>query len=238
MSAFFYGIILQWKVDLRNRFILLTYYIIPLVFFGFMGFIFSSINPVSKDTLIQSMTVFGVTMGAILGSPAPLVELYGSEMKKAYKVGGIPLWVIAANNFISAFIHLMIMSTVIFFAAPVVFGAKVPSNVPLYFLSLALFTVVCLALGTLPGLFLKSVSKLTLVSQAIFLPSLMLSGIMFPANLLPEALRYAGKIFPATWGFEMMSADAFDIKLLIPLVIILFACVCIIVVRISRIAAD
>lgn len=177
-------------------------------------------------------------MGAILGSPAPLVELFGSEMKKAYKVGGIPLWVIAVNNFISAFIHLMIMSTVIFFVAPVAFGAKIPLNVPLFFLSLALFTVVCLALGTLLGLFLKSAVKLTLVSQSIFLPSLMLSGIMFPVNLLPKALRYAGKIFPATWGFEMMSVDVFDIKLLIPLVIILFACVCIIAIRMYRIVLD
>lgn len=138
MSAFLYGVTLQWKLDLRNKGVLLTYYITPLVFFIFMGGIFSSINPTAKDTLIQSMTVFGITMGAILGAPTPLVELYGSEIKKAYKVGGIPLWVASINNFISAFVHLFIMSLIIFLIAPLAFHAKIPVNLVVYFLCLGI----------------------------------------------------------------------------------------------------
>lgn len=107
MSALLYGIALQWKLDIRNKGILLTYYIVPLVFFVFMGGIFTSIEPEANQTIIQSMTVFGVTMGAYLGTPAPLVELYSSEIKKAYKVGGIPLWTAALNNAVSGFIHLL-----------------------------------------------------------------------------------------------------------------------------------
>ncbi|WP_230203599.1 hypothetical protein [Bacillus massiliigorillae] len=106
MRAFLYGVSLQWKLDLRNKGVLLTYYVVPLVFFFFMGGVFTSIDPLAKETLIQSMTIFGVTMGAFLGSPTPLIELFGSEIKKAYKVGGIPLWTAIVNNFISAFIHL------------------------------------------------------------------------------------------------------------------------------------
>lgn len=75
MNAFIYSVGLQWRLDLRNKGILTTYYIVPLIFFGFMGSIFSSINPQSKDTLIQSMSIFSITMGAILGAPAPLVEI-------------------------------------------------------------------------------------------------------------------------------------------------------------------
>lgn len=37
MNAFLYGVALQWKLDLRNKGILLSYYIVPLVFFAFMG---------------------------------------------------------------------------------------------------------------------------------------------------------------------------------------------------------
>jgi len=221
MNAFLYGVILQWKLDLRNKGVLLTYYVVPLVFFAFMGGIFSSINPASKDTLIQSMSIFGVTMGAILGAPTPLVELYASEIKKAYKVGGIPLWIASANNFISAFIHLLIMSIVIFFAAPLVFGAKIPGNAGLYFVALAVFIIACLAVATVLGLFIKSASKLTMIAQFIFLPSIMLSGIMFPINMLPKVLATVGKILPATWGFKLMTSNVFDVKLLIPLVVIM-----------------
>lgn len=238
MSAFLYGVALQWKLDIRNKGVLLTYYVVPLVFFAFMGGIFSSINPTAKDTLIQSMTVFGVTMGAILGTPIPLVELYGSEIKKAYQVGGIPIWVASINNFISAFVHLYIMSLVIFFVAPLAFDAKIPANLALYFLSLAIFIIVCLAVGTVLGLLIKSTSKLTMASQFIFLPSIMLAGIMFPVNMLPKVLENVGKIYPATWGFKLMTSEVFDIKLLIPLVLIMFVSTCISGYKLSKISLE
>jgi len=144
------------------------------------------------------MTVFGVTMGAILGTPISMVELYGSEIKKSFKVGGIPLWVPAADNFISAFVHLFIMSFVIFFIAPIAFNAKIPANKVLYFVSLAVYIITCLGVGTMLGLLIKSTSKLTMVSQLIFLPSIMLSGIMFPVNMLPNVLKNMGKILAVT----------------------------------------
>jgi len=221
MNAFIYGALVQWKLDLRNKGVLITYYIVPLIFFGFMGVIFSSINPTSKETLIQSMTIFGVTMGAFLGSPVPLVELYGSNIIKSYKVGGIPLWMAAVNNLISAFIHLMITSIIIFFVAPIAFDAKIPENIPLYYLSLTLFLLVSISLGSILGLFIKYVSKLTMFSQLLFLPSLMLSGIMFPTNLLPQSLETIGNIFPATWGFRIMTTNTLEFSLFYPLIIML-----------------
>lgn len=238
MSAFLYGAALQWKLDIRNKGILLTYYIVPLVFFAFMGGIFSSINPAAKDTLTQSMTIFGVTMGAFLGAPAPLVELYGSEIKKAYKVGGIPLWIASINNFISAFVHLFIMSLVIFFISPLAFGAETPANIAAYFIYLGIFIVVCLTVGTVLGLVINSASRLTMVSQFVFLPSIMLSGIMFPANMLPKLFEAAGRIFPASWGFKLMTSETFDIKLVIPLIMIMLICICISWYKLSKLGLE
>lgn len=238
MNAFFYGVIMQWKLDLRNKGVLLTYYAVPLAFFAFMGGIFSSIDPFAKDTLIQSMTVFGLTMGSILGAPIPLTELYGSEIKKAYKVGGIPLWVATINNFISAFVHLFIVSLVIFFVAPLAFDAKIPTNLVHYFLSLGVFIVVSLSVGTVLGLFVKDTSKLTMASQFIFLPSIMLSGIMFPVEMLPKVLENVGKVFPATWGFKLMASESFDVKLVIPFAIIFFLAIVISVYRLSKISFE
>lgn len=238
MSAFLYGVVLQWKLDIRSKSVLLTYYVVPIVFFAFMGGIFSSINPAARDTLIQSMSIFGVTMGAILGTPVPLTELYGSEIKKAYKVGGIPLWTASVNNFISAFIHLSIMSLVIFLVSPLAFDAKIPENLLIYFLSLGIFIIASLSVGTVLGLFIKSASKLTMASQFIFLPSIMLSGIMFPVNMLPKILETIGMIFPATWGFKLMTSTVFEIKLLIPLIVIMFMSLCISGYKLSKIGSE
>ncbi|KOS68180.1 ABC transporter [Lysinibacillus contaminans] len=216
MSAFLYGIGLQWKLDFRSKGILLTYYIIPLIFFLFMGGIFTSIDPNAYKTLIQSMTVFGVTMGAIIGTPTSLVEFYNSDIRKAYRVGGVPLWTGAVNNFISGLIHLSIMSIILFFIAQIVFDASVPSNLFRYFVTLELFIITSLSVGVILGLFVKSTSKLTMVSQLVFLPSVMLSGIMFPIDMLPNFMQMIGKVFPATWGYLNLSANQWEMMSMFP----------------------
>lgn len=238
MNAFLYGIGLQWKLDLRNKGVLLTYYLVPVIFFLFISGIFTSINPEAYKTLIPAMTVFGVSMGAFLGAPAPLIELYGSEMKKAYKVGGIPLWTAAVGNLISGLIHLMIMSTVIYLIAPFAFHAELPVYALTYFAKLAVFITACLSIGTLVGLFVKSSSKLTMISQIIFLPSIMLSGIMFPADMLPQTMQSIGRIFPATWGFESLCSSEWDAAGLLVLIGIIVAAGLVSAWRIKKLQAD
>ena len=54
------------------------------------------------------------------------------------------------------------------------------------------------------GVAVRDQAKLTMFSQLVFLPSILLSGIMFPSELLPGILGAAGRIFPASWGFCLM----------------------------------
>ena len=67
MKALLYGIALQWKLDIRSKTLLITCYMVPLLFFAIMGGIFTSIMPESKDTLVPAMTVMGASMGALIG---------------------------------------------------------------------------------------------------------------------------------------------------------------------------
>lgn len=226
MKAFLYGVSLQWKMDIRSKTLLITCYIVPLLFFAVMGGIFTSVMPDSKDTLIQSMTVFGVTMGALIGLPPSLVEIYGSNIKKVYKANGVPICLGLVLTNISTFIHLLIMGTILYITAPLAFDAKIPSHSGIYFISLITFTAVSLSVASILGLAVVDQAKISMFSMIIFLPSIMLSGIMFPAELLPEAFRVTGKLFPAWWGYRMMLENRFEIKNILPLVLVfLFAIV-------------
>lgn len=220
MSEFLYGLALQWKLDIRSKSMLITCYLLPLIFFAFMGGIFTSINPEARHTLIQSMSVFGVSMGALVGLPPSLVEIYSSDIKKVYKANGLPLFLGVVTHFISAFIHLFIMCTIIFIVAPIIFDATTPANLPVYFVSLAIFIATTLSIGCVFGLIMKNISKLTMVSQIVFMPSIMLSGIMFPIEMLPKALDYVGKIFPASWAYRAMTSITFDFTLYIPMIVV------------------
>lgn len=221
MSAFLYGVALQWKLDIRSKSLLITCYVVPLLFFAIMGGIFTSILPDSKATLIQSMTVMGVSMGALVGLPPSLVELYGSDVKKMYQANGVPLYLGLISMFLSAFLHLMLMSAILYLIAPLAFHAVVPANPPQYFGSLALFIAVSLGVGCVLGLAVKSQTRLTMITQLAFLPSIMLSGIMFPVSMLPGFLEVLGKLFPAAWGFPLMTENGFSLDNLWPLAVIL-----------------
>ncbi|VYU16307.1 ABC-2 type transporter [Streptococcus parasanguinis] len=204
MTGFLYSLTLQWKLDIRSKSLLVTYYIVPLIFFLLMGGIFTSIMPEMGSTLIQSMIVMSVSMGAFLGLPPSLIETYGSDIKKIYKANGVPIHLGLVTMVLSAFLHLMITCMVILLLAPILFKTNLPSQFPLFFLALAIYIFVSLSIGSILGLTVKNQAKLTMIAQLVFLPSIMLSGIMFPITLLPDFLQVIGRLSPASWGYRLM----------------------------------
>lgn len=233
MGAFLYGISLQWKLDIRSKTLLITCYIVPLLFFVIMGGIFTSVMPEARYTLIQSMTVFGMTMGALIGLPPSLVEIYSSDIKKVYKANGVPLILGLALTNISAYIHLFLMGIILYIAAPLAFNAETPKNPGMYFISLAVFIAVSLSIANIIGLAVKDQAKTSMFSIIVFLPSIMLSGIMFPIELLPKTFETIGKLFPAAWGYKLLTENAFQFENLLPLLLIfiLAAVMCSILLR-------
>ena len=225
MSGFFFFFSLQWKLDIRSRSLLVTCYVVPLIFFLLMGGIFTSVMPGMRSTLIQSMIVMSVSMGAFIGLPPSLIETYGSDISKVYKANGVPVYLGLVTMFLSAFVHLMISCAVIVLLAPLLFEAVLPAQLPVFFLALAIYIMVSLSIGSILGLMIKNQAKLTMIAQLVFLPSIMLSGIMFPADLLPGLLETAGRIFPASRGYRLMLDDGFCLENLWYLILVFFASV-------------
>lgn len=212
MNCFLYSLVLQWKLDIRSKSLLVTFYIVPLIFFLIMGGIFTSVIPEMGSTLIQSMIVMSVSMGAFLGLPPSLVEIYGSDIKKIYNANGVPIYLGLVTILLSAFVHLMMTCIVILLLAPILFKASLPTQLPIFLLSLTIYIIVSLSIGCILGLTLKNQAKLTMLAQLVFLPSIMLSGIMFPISLLPDFLQVIGHVFPAYWGYRLMLENGFSIE--------------------------
>lgn len=233
MMGIMYGIGLQLKLDIRSRTMLITCYMVPLLFYLLMGGIFTSIMPYVGKSLVQSMTVMGVSMGAFIGLPQSVTEIYGGDMKKVYQANGVPIYFGIVSMLVSAFIHLYIVSIIIYISSPLIFKSLVPKNQPLYFILLSAFLVVSVTVGCLLGLLVKNQSKLTMISQIVFLPSIMLSGIMFPADYIPEGLKAAGNIFPASWCYKLLLDDGFTFENLVPVVIIFLIAVALISVMLK-----
>jgi len=108
----------------------------------------------------------------------------------------------------------------------------------LYFGSLVIFIAVSLSIGSVLGLLVKNQAKLTMVSQMIFLPSIMISGIMFPVNLLPSFIEIVGRLFPATWGYKLMLENYFYFGNLWPMLVIFSAAFILCSILLRRLQAE
>ena len=124
----------------------------------------------------------------------------------------MPLYLGLITLFLSAFVHLMMACIIILLLAPILFEAALPVHFPEFFLALAIYIIVSLSIGSILGLIVKNQAKLTMIAQLVFLPSIMLSGIMFPTHMLPDFLKTIGHLFPASWGYRLMLDHGFQLE--------------------------
>jgi ABC transporter DrrB family efflux protein len=121
---------------------------------------------------------------------------------------------------------LVVLSVMVY-----VFGVPIHGSIPLL-LALALLFVVC-SMGM--GLFVSTVARsqveALMFAFMIMLPSVLLSGFMFPRSEMPPVIYEATFAIPATWFIEILrgvvlrGSDFFD---LVPAVVGLTACTVII----------
>jgi ABC-2 type transport system permease protein len=70
-----------------------------------------------------------------------------------------------------------------------------------------LFTITCLSFGLLISTATDSQMMAMFISlTGLFLPTIMLSGFLFPIENMPVALQVASNIFPARWFYQVVRA--------------------------------
>lgn len=203
MKAFSIQLGIQFKNDIRDKNTLLVYYIIPLLFYFVMGSIFNSIYK-GQISPVNICVMLSISMAAFLGLPQMLVKARESGVLQAYKVAGIPSWSLLLSNILIVFVHILIVTLIILLTAPLMFGPVLPDNLPQFFAVVMLVTLASEALGTLLCAFVKKQTTMGLVGQLLFLPSLMFTGMMFPAEFLPKALQKVGSVLPASFGMKIL----------------------------------
>lgn len=204
MKAFITHLVVQFRGDLRDKGILMVYYLVPLVFYVVMSSIMKLPEMNMSETLITSISIFTLSMSAFLGLPQTLVKARETGVLQAFRVAGIPSWSMPLSAIIISLLHIMIVACIILLTAPVIFSATLPSNIALHLFCVTLIALASEALGVLLACFVKKQSTLTLAGQCLFLPTVMLSGIMFPADILPKPMRMLGEVLPASQGMKLI----------------------------------
>jgi ABC-2 type transport system permease protein len=202
MTAFTTHFLFEFKSGLRNSSAMLVNYLLPLGFYAAMGFIMVEINPIFRELLLSSMVVFAIMSSTVLGLPNPLVEYREAGIYRSYKVNGVPAISILSLPGISTVIHALIVSAIIMLTAVPLFDAADPENW-LAFIGITLLTAFTFGtLGMLIGVISASARSVVLWSQLIYLPSILLGGMMIPIAIMPETVQTISGLIPSTYVMQ------------------------------------
>lgn len=204
MKAFLYHLSFEFFTGVRNKNLLLMYYLLPLGFYLLMGVMMPGINPPFLLTMIPAMICFSILSGAFLGLPTPLVESREMGIFRSFKVNGIPVSSILIIPCITITLHLLMVSVIIFTTAPLFFSAPLPSSTPIFFFHLFIVIFSLSGLGILIGVVAPHSRATVLYSQLFYLPSMMIGGLMVPLALLPPTLKRISLILPATHAMALL----------------------------------
>ncbi len=211
MKAFMKQLVIQFRGDMRDKSVLMVYYMVPLVFYLVMASIFKLLGPEADKTMVTALSIFAMSMSAYLGLPQTLVHARENGVLEAYRVAGIPAWSMPLAAILNSFLHMMIVAVLILLTAPTLFHAQLPASIPAHLGAMALIALCSEALGVLLSCFVRKQSTLTLAGQCLFMPTILLSGIMFPASLLPKPMQIAAEILPATQGMRLLGNGAVNL---------------------------
>jgi ABC-2 type transport system permease protein len=208
MTAFVNHFAFEFKTGLRNPSNLLMNYLFPLGFYAIMGLVMTQINPLFTDTMIPAMIVVAGLSCAVLGLPGTLVESREAGVYRSFKINGVPALSILSIPVVTAMFQVLIVASVITLTGPLFDGV-----LPAQWGSFALVTVVtafCFGgLGALIGVVSSDSRSTVLLSQLIFLPAMLLSGLMVPLDMLPASIRPVSALLPATHAMQAFQGLAF-----------------------------
>ena len=198
MSAFIHHFAFEFRIGTRDRNLLMLNYLFPLGLYAFMGFLMIELNPVFGETLIPSMIIITMLASMILGLPNPIVAARDAGIYRSYKINGVPASSIIAIPALTTIVHTTIVSGIIVITAPILFDSPLPSNWVGFALVFFISALAFASLGVLIGVVSSSIRVTVLWSQLIFLPSMMIGGLMIPLSMLPDALARFSLLLPST----------------------------------------
>jgi ABC-2 type transport system permease protein len=208
MNAFAVHFSFDFRTGIRNRTLLLMNYLFPLGFFLMMGFIMPDLNPFFLPMMIPAMVVFAVLAATLLGLPEPLVNAREAGVFRSYKINGVPSLSILVIPALTTALHLVIVATIITASAPLLFDAPLPVNWTAFALTFIAIAVAAGGISVLIGVISADSRIQVLWSQLVFLPSMLLGGMMIPYADLPNAAGRFARLLPATHAMNAFNALA------------------------------
>jgi len=154
---------------------------------GTMAIILLLISALMTSITITREKELG-TMEVLLGSPLKPMQIILGKVT--------PYLILSIGNVIT-------ILTLAYF----VFGLPIAGSLTLLIVECTLFILLALSLGILISTVSKTMQQAMLISMVgLMLPSMMLSGFIFPVENMPKILYYVSFLMPPRWFIEILKS--------------------------------
>jgi ABC-2 type transport system permease protein len=206
MNAFLHHFSYDFKTGIRDRSRLLMFYLFPLVFFFLVGGLMSSLNPGFTATMIPGMALFAFMCAALLNLPNVLVTARESGVFRSYRINGVPAGSIISIPVLGTLVHMAIVALIVTVAGVRIYGGAAPAAAVGFAAGALLSYAAYAGIGVLIGVAAGSGTASIHIAQVLYIPSIILGGLMVPTSMLPAALQRISLLLPATHGMRVMSS--------------------------------
>ncbi|MFW6313579.1 MAG: ABC transporter permease [Spirochaetota bacterium] len=210
MKGYAHHLAMDLKAGVRDATLMLMNYLFPIGFFVMIGLFMPTVNPGFVDLMIPGMIVFAIMSGTLMTIPATLVDQRSSGILRSFRVNGVPATSMITIPIIGSVAHMSVVAAILTIGSTALYGAPLPVNWGWFVLTFLLATLSFASLSALIGVVAKSSQSATLLAQLVYLPSVLLGGLMVPEELLPVAVARGASLLPATQAMRAFNALAFD----------------------------
>ena len=202
MSAYTYHLMYDIRTGLRDKSLMLMNYLFPLGFLLLAGLFMTQVNPFFKDIMIPGMILFGIMSSTLLNLSSTQIQAREAGIFRSYRVNGVKLSSLVSIPVISSIIHSVIVSVIITFLSLLFFDATGPVNW-LWFFVVLLGCAICFStIGMLIGIVSPTQRAGILLAQIVYIPSVILGGLMVPSDMIPTNLQFIVSLLPASHGIQ------------------------------------
>ncbi len=198
MRAYLHHFGYEFRAGVRDRSLMLLNYLFPFVFFVLAGAFMSGINPGFTEYMIPAMTVFAIMSCFLLGMPSTLVSARDAGVFRSYRINGVPGWATLGIPVIANTIHMAAITVIIGIVGSLAMKAELPGRIDIFVLAWILGVAAISGAGALISVISGSSVSATLIAQVVFIPSMILGGLMTPPGALSPVLSRIAYLWPAS----------------------------------------
>lgn len=166
-----------------------------------------AVKPYQAESRVDS-TMSGMGMLAmnmlLLSSFTSINLIKDRENRTFYRVMASPLRLKSymIQSILCFLLILLVQVAMTFAVVRFIFGMDLGASVINLYLVMAVFALLCVAMGMALASLARTTQQAGTISTLIITPMSMLSGLFWPRAIMPEILQTIGKFLPATWMVE------------------------------------